>query len=87
PHALIVGARKAGTSALRDFLALHPDIKAPKSEPGWFFNDGLYTQGLGYYRTRLPSIKKNQISIEKSAEYFHCPQVPERVRSFNSSMK
>ncbi|ELU10910.1 hypothetical protein CAPTEDRAFT_37025, partial [Capitella teleta] len=87
PHALIIGARKAGTSALQDFLTLHPDIMAPSSEPAWFFTDSKYTRGLGYYRTLLPSVKDGQISIEKSAEYFHSPQVPERVRSFNSSMK
>ncbi|ELT88642.1 hypothetical protein CAPTEDRAFT_104042 [Capitella teleta] len=87
PHALIIGARKAGTSALQDFLKLHPQIRAPSHEPGWFFIDSEYTKGLGYYRTRLPPLQENQISIEKSAEYFHFPYVPERVWSFNSSMK
>lgn len=87
PHCLVIGVRKGGTSALRDFIALHPDIKAPRSEPGFFFNDITYQKGLEYYRSCLPPTKKNQISIEKSAEYFTSPNVPERVHAFNSSIK
>ena len=48
PQAIIIGAKKAGTRALLEFLRIHPDVRAPGPEPHFF--DRNYGKGLEWYR-------------------------------------
>ena len=48
PQAIIIGAKKAGTRALLEFLRIHPDVRAPGPEPHFF--DRYYHKGLTWYR-------------------------------------
>lgn len=48
PHALIIGAKKAGTRALLEFIRVHPNVRAAGHEVHFF--DKNYSLGLEWYR-------------------------------------
>jgi hypothetical protein len=64
PDFLVIGAAKAGTSALSRMLALHPDVFLPQlAEPGWFAwrDDGP----LRRWPTPIPAL----LSVRDAASY------------------
>ncbi|XP_055374354.1 heparan sulfate glucosamine 3-O-sulfotransferase 5 [Condylostylus longicornis] len=87
PQALIVGVRKCGTRALLEMLYLHPRIQKAGGEVHFFDRDENYMKGLEWYRKKMPHSFRGQITIEKSPSYFVSPEVPERVRAMNASIK
>lgn len=46
-----------------------------------------YDQGLDWYRHQMPYSLENQITVEKTPNYFVDWEVPERIYNFNSSIK
>lgn len=55
PSIVIVGAQKAGTSALQAMLSRHPRVIAPAEKELTFFgNDDAYARGMAHYRAMLP---------------------------------
>jgi hypothetical protein len=55
PSIIIVGAQKAGTSALFQMLAKHPRIIPPRVKELTFFgDDDAYAKGMAHYRSLLP---------------------------------
>ncbi|XP_015602350.1 heparan sulfate glucosamine 3-O-sulfotransferase 1 [Cephus cinctus] len=87
PQAIIIGVRKCGTRALLEMLFLHPQIQKAAGEVHFFDRDDNYSKGLEWYRRKMPYSFKGQITIEKSPSYFVTPEVPERIRAMNSSVK
>ncbi|KAL9917899.1 heparan sulfate 3-O sulfotransferase-A isoform 2-T8 [Glossina fuscipes fuscipes] len=87
PQALIIGIRKCGTRALLEMLYLHPRIQKAGGEVHFFDRDENYMKGLDWYRKKMPHSFRGQITIEKSPSYFVSPEVPERVRAMNASIK
>ncbi|XP_033153880.1 uncharacterized protein LOC117136883 [Drosophila mauritiana] len=87
PQALIIGVRKCGTRALLEMLYLHPRIQKAGGEVHFFDRDENYLKGLEWYRKKMPHSFRGQITIEKSPSYFVSPEVPERVRAMNASIK
>lgn len=53
PHCIIIGAQKGGTSALREFLHLHPDVRAKEGEIDFFNYEKNYGRGLDWYRRQM----------------------------------
>ncbi|XP_043474666.1 heparan sulfate glucosamine 3-O-sulfotransferase 5 [Leptopilina heterotoma] len=87
PQAIIIGVRKCGTRALLEMLFLHPQIQKAAGEVHFFDRDDNYSKGLEWYRRKMPYSFKGQVTIEKSPSYFVTPEVPERIRAMNSSVK
>ncbi|KAL2732875.1 heparan sulfate glucosamine 3-O-sulfotransferase 5-like, partial [Vespula maculifrons] len=87
PQAIIIGVRKCGTRALLEMLYLHPQIQKASGEVHFFDRDDNYGKGLEWYRRKMPYSFKGQITIEKSPSYFVTPEVPERIRAMNASVK
>ena len=87
PHCLIIGARKAGTRALLQFLNLHPLIQVAKKEVHFFDDEDNYEEGLEWYRRQMPYSFKDQITIEKTPAYFAYELAPERVAKMNKTIK
>ncbi|XP_025829977.1 heparan sulfate glucosamine 3-O-sulfotransferase 1 isoform X2 [Agrilus planipennis] len=87
PQAIIIGVRKCGTRALLEMLSLHPAIQKAAGEVHFFDRDENYYRGLDWYRMKMPHSYPEQITIEKSPSYFVTPEVPERIRAMNSSIK
>uniref|UniRef100_A0A914RRP8 Sulfotransferase domain-containing protein n=1 Tax=Parascaris equorum TaxID=6256 RepID=A0A914RRP8_PAREQ len=54
PQCLIIGARKGGTRALLDALALHPQIRVARREVHFFNNNETYAKGIEWYRLQMP---------------------------------
>ncbi|XP_050304848.1 heparan sulfate glucosamine 3-O-sulfotransferase 1 [Anthonomus grandis grandis] len=87
PQAIIMGVRKCGTRALLEMLYLHPKVQKAAGEVHFFDRDENYNKGLDWYRMQMPHSYYGQITIEKSPSYFVTPEVPERIRAMNSSIK
>lgn len=87
PQAIIVGVRKCGTRALLEMLYLHPMVQKAAGEVHFFDRDENYNRGLEWYRMKMPHSYPGQITIEKSPSYFVTPEVPERIRAMNASVK
>ncbi|MFL5981077.1 MAG: sulfotransferase domain-containing protein [Gaiellaceae bacterium] len=78
PDFLILGAQKAGTTALYAYLRWHPNIRGPSFKEVSFF-DRHYARGERWYRAHLP-VKRGALVGEASPSYLFHPLAPERVR-------
>ena len=78
PDFLILGAQKAGTTALYAYLRWHSDITGPSFKEVSFF-DRHYAKGERWYRAHLP-IKRRALVGEASPSYLFHPLAPERVK-------
>ncbi|KAL1490742.1 hypothetical protein ABEB36_013390 [Hypothenemus hampei] len=87
PQAIIMGVRKCGTRALLEMLHLHPKVQKAAGEVHFFDRDENYNKGLEWYRMQMPHSYFGQMTIEKSPSYFVTPEVPERIRAMNASIK
>jgi Sulfotransferase domain len=79
PDFLILGAQKAGTTALYAYLRWHPQVTGPSFKEVSFF-DRHYAHGERWYRAHLP-IRRSGIVGEASPSYLFHPLAPERVAS------
>ena len=91
PDFVIIGAPKAGTTSLYDFINLHPHVvPASAKEVEYFSNPEHYALGMAWYRTHFPGtvcryrlLKRrgfNAVSGEATQRYFANPDVPGRMR-------
>jgi hypothetical protein len=89
PDFLIVGAQKAGTSALGFFLNQHPRIKcARRKEVGFFNRDKFYALGPAWYARQFPRrLWPGGLLFEATPEYLYYPFVAERIFQFNPRIK
>lgn len=85
PKAIIIGAKKAGTRALLEFLRIHPNIECTGPEPHFF--DKNYQNGLEWYRDLMPLTYKDQITIEKTPGYFVTKDAPRRIFDMDPAIK
>ncbi len=68
PGLLIIGAQKAGTSALFDMLAKHPDLlPSTRKEIHFFDNEENFAKGMGYYRSHF-SVATDQSAVSITFE-------------------
>jgi len=77
PDFLILGAQKAGTTALYAYLRWHPHITGPSFKEVSFF-DRHYARGERWYRAHMP-VRRSGIVGEASPSYLFHPLAPERV--------
>ena len=63
PSFLIIGAQKAGTTALWTYLSYHPDLIAPNTKEIDFFScNSRYSRGIQFYLSHFPTIDANIIN-------------------------
>jgi hypothetical protein len=79
PDFLILGAQKAGTTALYEYLYRHPAISGPSWKEVSFF-DRHWWRGERWYRGHFPRGARSRVG-EASPSYLFHPEAPERVRS------
>jgi hypothetical protein len=80
PDFLILGAQKAGTTALYAYLRRHPGITGPSWKEVSFF-DRHYARGEAWYRGNFPNkLRARGLVGEASPSYVFHPLAPERVR-------
>jgi hypothetical protein len=78
PDFVVVGATKAGTTALDQYLALHPEIHMASPKEPRFFVEGVVDsnsgRGLDWYRSLFDSARP--CCGETSPQYTHWPSRP-----------
>jgi sulfotransferase family protein len=79
PDFLVLGAQKAGTTALYDYLYRHPAISGPRWKEVSFF-DRHWGRGERWYRGNFPRRARPPVG-EASPSYLFHPLAPQRVRS------
>jgi hypothetical protein len=79
PDFLIIGAQKAGTTALYAYLRWHPGITGPSWKEVSFF-DRHYDRGERWYRGQFPLRARGRLVGEASPGYLFHPLAPARVK-------
>ena len=87
PQVIIIGVRKAGTRALINMLNSHPDIVAAKGEVHYFDRDENFKKGIQWYINRMPLTVGEQLTVEKSPNYFVSEEAPKRMKSVSHNLK
>lgn len=80
PDFLIVGAQKAGTTALYAYLRWHPRITGPSWKEVSFF-DRHYGRGVAWYRGHFPARRSGRLIGEASPGYLFHPLAPQRAKA------
>ena len=86
PAFIIIGAQRAGTTSLYNYLCAHPAILAARRKEMHFFNRG-FGQGLQWYWTQFPAWierrsrwGKRTLTGESTPEYMFHPHAAVRIR-------
>ncbi len=80
PSFLLVGAMKAGTTSLFNYLAGHPDVRAPVNKEIDFFSYN-WLRGDDWYRAHFPHAGSGAMTGEASSGYLWHPRAPDRIRA------
>jgi len=78
PDFLIIGAQKAGTTALYSYLRRHPKVTGPTWKEVSYF-DRHHRRGTAWYRGNFPLRSGHRIVGEASPSYLFHPTAPERA--------
>lgn len=93
-----MGAPKAGTTSLYNYLSNHPQIyMSPLKETNYFSGDFIKRQNLYYkveiipneheYLSLFKGVSTEKIIGEASPSYLFYPNIAERIKNFNASAK
>lgn len=84
PNLIIIGAQKAGTSSLHNYLSFHPEIfMSAHKELNFFCKELNWKKGLEWYKSNFKN-KKEKVKGESSPAYSQYPlykQVSQRMHS------
>jgi len=80
PDFLIIGAKKAGTTSLAQYLSRHPSIIPPKKKEAGYFSWGK-PQGLAHYLRNFPvkATKGDNLTFEATPAYIYSKQAPKDI--------
>lgn len=80
PDFMIIGAAKAGTTSLFQYLAQHPEILSPKEKELEFFSI-KFDKGIRWYLSNFPlkKHKKNSLTFEATPAYLFLKDAPCRI--------
>ncbi len=81
PDFIIIGAARAGTTSLYNYLVQHPQI-LPAFRKEIHFFDYKFSKGLRWYRLHFPlkwSTRKPKLTGEATPYYMFHPLAPERI--------
>jgi len=80
PNLIIIGAQKCGTSILRDYLGLHPDVAMVNHEMNFFSDDKLWRRGIEWYSEQFAEAPVRGEKSPSYAAWPFAPFVPERIK-------
>lgn len=91
PDFLVIGAMKAATTSLHDYLRTHPDVYMPaQKEIDFFSQDDLWARGGDWYRHLFAAAPPGAVVGEASPSYTRYPEHPraaERIAAFAPAVK
>jgi hypothetical protein len=88
-RAIVVGAQKAGTTALFDYLSEEPGIAVPDVKETHFFDDESIdwaAPDYGLYHRRFPPADR-RLRLEATPIYIYWPNCLERIRAYNPDVR
>lgn len=89
-HFVVIGAMKAGTSSLYNYLSMHPELSLPHTEKevNFFNNDDHWKAGIDWYKRNFEANDLNKGEVNPNYAMFpRCKVVPERLYSFSPDAK
>ena len=87
PTFLIIGAQKAGTTSLLNYLTQHRSIMFPSLRKELHFFDLYFDRGAKWYQSCFPLRREGKMSVDKSPYYIFHPLAPQRAHSFDPNLK
>ena len=99
PNFLVIGANKAGTTSLHNYLNQHPEIyMSPVKEPMFFSLEGKRIDrskpflknainNLEDYQALFKEVSKQKAIGESSTSYLSAGQAPERIKKYIPNVK
>lgn len=85
---LIIGAQKAGTTSLYEYLKQSPDIYFSEvKEINYFRKDHLYNKGIKYYHSFFKNYNMEKIIASADVHLLSCTKCPARVYEYNPDIK
>lgn len=90
PDFIIMGAQRAGSTSLYEYIAQHPEVQISARKEVHFF-DIYYERGVSWYRSHFPfrsHLKTNhRITGEASPYYMIHPHCPDRIQNLLPNVK
>lgn len=89
-NTILIGAQKAGTTTLYDWIAQHPDVYGPEGMKDFpFFCDETYYQkGIKWFENNFSQIKKQKIILHGNVNYLYFSKTSaRRINEYNSNVK
>lgn len=88
PSFFVVGAQKAGTSSLHDWLVQQPDVCLPTLKETQFFTfEKLYGRGICWYLKQFPKCDEAAVKGEICPDYMFFSDAADRIREHIASPK
>jgi hypothetical protein len=88
PDFMIVGAQKAGTTALYEYLSKHPQIQSTKEKELHYFNcEARYKLGIKFYRSLFQFGTNSKLTFDASPGYLNNANAPKRIYAHNPNVK
>jgi sulfotransferase family protein len=80
PSFLIIGAKRAGTTSLYEYIVEHPGVVRSRLPKGSHYFDVRFSRGWNWYRSTFPlAINQRAITGEASPYYLFHPLAPRRI--------
>jgi len=77
----IIGAQKAGTTALHAYIKSHPKILPPYiKEPAFFNRDKVFAKGFAYYRSHFAPFANGRMLLDSSPGYIYYRSCAQRIK-------
>ena len=85
---LIIGAQKAGTTSLYEYIKQHPDVYFSEiKEITYFVVDKYYQKGIEYFHSFFSKYSSEKIIASSYVHMLPSLDAPERVLEYNKDMK
>lgn len=88
PDFIILGAQKAGTTALHEYLSKHPNLSATKEKEIHYFDcKNRYESGKNFYFSHFDFENDNKLTFDSSSGYLENINSAERIYKHNPNVK
>lgn len=85
---LIIGAQKAGTTSLYEYIKQHPDVYFSEiKEITYFVVDKYYRKGIDYFHSFFSKYNNEKIIASSYVHMLPSVDAPDRVFAYNKNMK
>ena len=80
---VLVGPQRTATSWLDTCLRAHPDLSFPSDVKETFYWDNYFDRSIDWYWSHFNRANASVVHGEVGSTYFHCDQLPRRLREHN----